>query len=229
MTQPAMKLYMHPVSTVSRPVSFFVADAAIAVEEVVVDLFTGAQYGPAYAAVNPNNAVPVLQDGDFRLAESSAILKYLADKVGSPAYPKDLQARARVNATMDWFNTGFYRTHGYGLCYAQLLDQYKLPDLAGQAQALAAAKAGAEKNLGVLNDHMLGDGRAHLCGTEISIADYFASGLVSLGDVIGCTYARWPNVQAWYARMKARPNWAAANAALQGWADMARGPVYVTV
>ena len=138
-----MKLYTHPVSTVSRPVAFFVADDGIEVEQQVVDLFTGEQNGPAFAAVNPNNAVPVLEDGDFRLTESSAILKYLADMAGSPAYPKDLRARAKVNATMDWFNTGFYRTHGYGLCYAQLLDPYKLADPTGQAQALAAAKAAA--------------------------------------------------------------------------------------
>ena len=39
----------------------------------------------------------MLEDGDFRLTESSAILKYLADKIGSPAYPKDLKQRAKVN------------------------------------------------------------------------------------------------------------------------------------
>lgn len=224
-----MKLYTHPASTVARPVAFFIADAGIEIEQQIVDLFTGEQYGPAFSAVNPNNAVPVLEDGEFRLTESSTILKYLADKFASPAYPKEQQARARVNATMDWFNTGFYRTLGYGLCYAQLLDPYKLADPTGQAQALAAAKAGAEKYLCVLNDHMLGDGRAHLCGAEITIADYFASGLISLGDVIGCTYARWPNVVRWHARMQARPNWAATNGAMQGWADMARGPRYVNV
>ena len=224
-----MRLYFHPASTVSRPVSFFIADHGIVVQERIVDLFGGEQYGPEFTAINPNNTVPVLQDGEFRLTESSAILKYLADKVASPAYPTPAQARAQVNATMDWFNTGFYRTFGYGLCYAQLLDPYKLADATGQAQALAAAKAGSEKCLGVLNDHMLGDGRAHLCGAEISLADYLASGMVSLGEVIGCTYARWPKVAAWYARMKARPNWPTANGALQGWAEMARGPAYVTV
>ena len=81
----------------------------------VVDLLTGEHLKEPYAAINPSRLVPVLEDGDFRLTESSAILKYLADKVGSPAYPKDLQKRARVNEMMDWLNTGFYRDFGYGL------------------------------------------------------------------------------------------------------------------
>ena len=97
-----MKLYMHPISTTSRPVRLFVAEHQIPVEEQVVDIMTGAQYSQPYAAVNPNCLVPMLEDGDLRLTESSAILKYLADKVGSPAYPKDLKQRAKVNEVMDW-------------------------------------------------------------------------------------------------------------------------------
>ena len=69
--------------------------------------------------------MPVLEDGDFRLTESSAILKYLADKIDSPAYPKDLRKRARVNEMMDWLNTGFYRDFGYGLVYPQIFPHHK--------------------------------------------------------------------------------------------------------
>ena len=109
-----MKLYYHPVSTTSRPVVLFAAESGIDLDLEIVDLFTGAQYQPEFEAINPSHQVPVLEDGDFRLTESSAILKYLADKIGSPAYPKDLRKRARVNERMDWFNTGFYRDFSYG-------------------------------------------------------------------------------------------------------------------
>ena len=92
-----MKLYMHPVSMTSRPVRLFIAESGINVDEQVVDLFTGEHYKEPYASLNPNRLVPMLEDGDLRLTESSAILKYLADKVGSPAYPKDLKiGRAHV-------------------------------------------------------------------------------------------------------------------------------------
>jgi glutathione S-transferase len=223
-----MKLYMHPASTTCRPIMLFIADNHMAVDQEVVDIMTGEQYGAAYTAVNPNNFVPVLQDDGFRLTESSAILKYLADKINSPAYPKDLQQRAHVNEVMDWFNTGFYRTFGYGLCYAQLLDPYKLPDATGQQQAVAAGKQGAERFLAILNDHIIGL-RPYLCGDQITIADYFASGILSLGEVIGCSFAAYPNVVRWYQTLQARPNWQAANEGVYAWAGFARGPAYVTV
>ena len=112
-----MKLYYHPVSTTSRPCVLFATESGIDLDYVLVDLFTGAHYQPEYAAINPSRQVPVLEDGDFRLTESSAILKYLADKIDSPAYPKDLRKRARVNERMDWLNTGFYRDFSYGMLY----------------------------------------------------------------------------------------------------------------
>ncbi len=100
-----MKLYIHPVSMTSRPIRLFVAENGIDLEEQVIDILTGEHYQEPYASFNPNRLVPVLQDGDLRLTESSAILKYLADKIDSPAYPKDLKRRAKVNEMMDWFNT----------------------------------------------------------------------------------------------------------------------------
>ena len=76
----------------------FIADHGVKVEQQVIDLMAGEQNTPVFAAINPNNAVPVLEDGSFRLTECSAILKYLADLVDSPTYPRALQPRARVNS-----------------------------------------------------------------------------------------------------------------------------------
>jgi glutathione S-transferase len=224
-----LKLYMHPVSTTCRPVMLFMADNNIEVQQEVVDLFTGAHMKPEFAAINPSCQVPVLDDDGFRLTESSAILKYLAEKINSPAYPKEPQARARVNEVMDWVNTGFYRAFGYGLCYGQLMEPYKLSDPAAQALALGVAKSGAQRYLRVLDEHLLGSNKRYLCGDAITIADYLASGIVSLGDVIGCSFAEYPNLARWYDRMKSLPNWQKANGGVQHWAQMARGPDYVRV
>ncbi|MFT5487117.1 MAG: glutathione S-transferase [Paracoccaceae bacterium] len=224
-----MKLYQHPVSTTSRPILMFIADEGLDVDLQIVDILAGEQYGDAFTQVNPNNTVPVLEDGDFRLTESSAILKYLAEKSGSTAYPADIHARARINETMDWFNTGFYRAFGYGLVYPQILDTCKLPDTAAQALQVVAGKEQTERLLKILNDGKLGDGTPWLCGDTITIADYLASGMVSAGELIGCTFSAYPNICAWYDRVKATPNWESANAGLYEWVKMTHGPEYLTV
>ena len=92
-----MKLNMHPVSTASRPVRLFITENGIKCDEEAVDILKGAHYQEPYASLNPNRMVPMLEDGDFRLTESSAILKHLAEKYDLPAYPKDLKKRAKIN------------------------------------------------------------------------------------------------------------------------------------
>ncbi len=49
---------------------------------------TGAHHQEPFVSINPNRLVPVLEDGDLRLTESSAILKYLADKFDCPPIPR---------------------------------------------------------------------------------------------------------------------------------------------
>jgi len=101
-----MKLYFHPISTVSRPVMLFAADEGIALDMQLIDLFKGEHRQADYLAINPSGQVPTLEHGDFRLTESSAILKYRAEKNSSRTYPADVRQRARVNELVDWFNTG---------------------------------------------------------------------------------------------------------------------------
>src|ERR1700691_4102765 len=112
-----MRLYMHPASTTSRPVAHFIADNNIDCELKVVDIFTGEHYGEGYTKLNPNRLVPMLDEGDFRLTESATILRSLAEKIGWPAYPKDIRQRGRVNEMLDWFNSNFSRDWGYGMVY----------------------------------------------------------------------------------------------------------------
>jgi Glutathione S-transferase, N-terminal domain len=140
-----LKLYYHPASTTCRPIMLLVAVEKIAVDYQLVDLFNGENYQPAFTAINPNQAVPFFEDGEFALGESSAILKCLADKQNSPAYPKDLRMRARVNERMDWFNTGLYRDLGYGFIYPQVIDAYRYPEPEVQSATLAHAREKVNK------------------------------------------------------------------------------------
>ena len=140
-----MKVYYHPASTTSRPIMLFAAEEGADIEFKVVDLFTGEHCKDEYAAINPNRLVPLLEDGDFRLTESSAILKYLAEKLQSPTYPTDLKARARVNERMDWINTQVCRDFAYGFVYPQILPMHKRRSDEAQAATLAWGKERAKE------------------------------------------------------------------------------------
>ncbi len=213
-----MKLYMHPASTTSRAVRLYAAENNIAIDEELVDLMTGAQHKEPFASLNPNRQVPMLEDSDLRLTESSAILKYLADKNGLPSYPKDLKNRAKVNEIMDWLNTGFYRDLGYNLAYPQLFPHHKRRSEEAQAGTLAWGQEGSRKWLQILNDYWLGPKNQYLCGNEITIADYFGACLVTTGELIGCNLAAYPNVNRWLANMKKLKSWDTVNQVFAGFA-----------
>jgi glutathione S-transferase len=224
-----MKLYYHPASTASRPVALFVAENRIPVEMQIVDIFKGEHLQPPYTALNPNALVPMLEDGDFRLTESSAILKYLADKIDSPLYPKGLQQRARVNERMDWFNTQLSRDYCFGLVFAQLLPHHKRRSAEAQEGTVQWGQERSKVWLRVLDEHILGRGNRYVCGDAITIADYFGASLLTLGEVVGCDFVAYPNVQAWLARMKALKSWKTVNATLDGITAAHKGEAFVTV
>ena len=212
-----MKVYYHPASTTCRPIMLFAAENTADVDFELVDIFTGVQYKDEFLAINPSHMVPVLEDGDFRLTESSAILKYLADTIDSPAYPKALRQRARVNERMDWINTQMSRDFTYGFVYPQVLPMFKREDPAVQAATLSWGRERARGWMKVMDTHVLGANR-YLCGDAITIADYFAAPFIALGDVIRCDYGAYPNVKRWLTSMKALPSWRKVNEAIDGYA-----------
>jgi glutathione S-transferase len=184
----------------------------------MVDLMKGEHHQEPYASMNPSRLVPMIEDDGFRLTESSAILKYLADKIGSPAYPKDLKQRARVNEVMDWINTNFYRDWGYGLAYPQLFPHHKRRSDEAHAATIEWGKKNAENWLKILNDHWIGS-KNWLVGDQITIADYFGAGIVTLGELIGCDLGKYPNIERWLNNVKKLPNWAKVNEVFYGYRD----------
>lgn len=210
-----MKLHYHPASTTSRIVELFVRDQGIDLEYQLVDLFTGAHKHPDFEKVNPNRLVPVLEDGDFFLTESSAIVKYIAEKIGSPAYPKDLQGRGRVNEMMDWFNANFYKDFGYGFIYPQLYPHHKRDNDSLQDGTISWGKQKTLNWLNILDERLIGPHNNYLCGVSITLADYQGAEIISLGDLIRCEYPNFPNVSRWMNTMRSLPSWATVNAAAE--------------
>ncbi|WP_269714604.1 glutathione S-transferase family protein [Caulobacter sp. NIBR2454] len=216
-----MKLYSDPISTTSRPVLQFAAENGIELELVPVDMMSGGAQDPAYLRVNPNGIVPYLVDGNFSLGESSAILKYLADRVASPAYPIELQARARVNEALDWFSTNLHKDLCVFGVYMAVMPPEGI-DASGVQALVTYGRTRAARWMAVLNDAMIGD-RDFVCGDDITIADYLGATFVSFGEAGGFDLSPWPNVAAWMRRMRERPGFAPAYAPFYAWlAERAR-------
>ena len=111
-----------------------------------VDLSAGAQRQSAYAAASLTQRVPLLEDGDFQLSESSAITEYLDERLEGPAlYPSALQDKARARQVQAWLRSDLLPLRAERPTTAVFLGQ-KFPALtpAGQQAAdklIAAASA----------------------------------------------------------------------------------------
>jgi glutathione S-transferase len=200
-----MKLYCDPISTTSRPVMLFIAEHGMEVELIHVDLMTEANQAPAYLEVNPNGIVPFLVDGDLALGESTAILRYLADKIGSPAYPTEAKARAKVDEALGWLSTNL---HEY-FCLFTIYPNFGIPHGVDPelAKAMVAfGNAHSPRWLTVLDRHMIGD-RTFICGEQISIADYLGAAFVTLGDAAAYDLGPYPNIRRWIATMRNLKSW----------------------
>jgi glutathione S-transferase len=224
-----MKLYYHPASTTSLIVMMFAAEEGIDLDYQAIDLTTGEHLKPEYKALNPNCLVPMLDDDGFRLTESSAIIRYLADKSGSAAYPKGLKERARVDEAMEWFYSNYYKDLGYGLVYPQLFPHHKRQSDEAHAGTIAWGKQKAQHWLGILDNDMIGPNRKFLCGEKITIADYAGAELVTVGELVQCTYRDYPNVCRWIANMKALKHWSKVHEVSSGLAASLKDKQFVSI
>jgi glutathione S-transferase len=213
---------MNEAATTSRAVMAFIADAGIDVELCSVDIAKGEHHGAEFARINPNRMIPVLEDDGFVLTESSAILRYLAGKSGSPLYPTELRARARVDELMAWFEANFYKDFGFQFVYPQLFAHHSRGSDAANRATVEFGRASARSRLGVLNDHYLGDERVFLTGEQRTIADYHGASILSLGDLVGMCLDAYPRVKRWYDTVSGLEHWSSVNQAFQGFAASLR-------
>jgi len=94
-----MKLYNFFRSGTSHRLRIALNLKGLEYEYVAVDLRTEAHLGAAFKALNPQQLVPALTDGDLTLIQSPAIIEWLEERYPTPALlPSDPDGRARVRA-----------------------------------------------------------------------------------------------------------------------------------
>jgi glutathione S-transferase len=201
-----MNLYQHPFSSCSRRAVLAVLELGLAskVELVTIDLAKGAQRAPSYLKLNPNGRVPVLEDDGFVLWESNAILQYLAEKTpGQKLLPLDPRGRADVTRWMFWNASHF------SPAIAILNREHMVKKLIGLGDAdpkeVARGEGLVRQFGGVLDGHLAG--REWIVGDGLTLADLsIAADLISM-ERAKLPLADFPNLQAWFARIKARDSW----------------------
>jgi glutathione S-transferase len=155
---------------------------------------------PSYRAKNPNGLIPTLEDDDFVLWESNAILRYLAaGDAQCRLLPADLNRRERANIDrwLDW------QLVSLGLALRALFILLnRAGKLASEAEITAATK-NASAMFWILD--------AHLATQRYAGGDRF-----TLADIpIGISANRWfslgvqrpvmPALETWYERISGRP------------------------
>lgn len=208
-----IKVYGFPLSPFVRKVHLVAAEKGIELETVLTN---PAQPDPGFLEASPFRKIPALRDGDFTLADSTAIATYLdALQPEPPIAPGD----ARQKAKAIWFEE-FADTIVTPAGGKVVFNRFVGPKFLGMPGDEAAAEQGVQE-LQPICDYLEGVVPADgwVTGGEFSIGDIaLASVFRTLGYVgLEPDPALRPRTAAWYDRVKARPAWqkvAAAEEAL---------------
>ena len=160
-----------------------------------VDMRAGQHKSPEYLAMNRFGQVPVLKHGDRHVAQSNAILQYLAQLFGK------FQGRSENETwrVAEWLNWDFDRlSSGVGLSRTFAKFQPQTHD-----EVKNYMRGRGEQALSLLDRH-LGSSK-FMVGGSPTIADIAIFPWVATADEGGFTVANYPNVQAWAERMLALP------------------------
>jgi glutathione S-transferase len=200
-TMSILSFYRHPVSGHSHRVELLLSLLGLQAEVINVDLMSGAQKKPAFLAKNPFGQVPALSDGDVTLADSNAILVYLATKYD--ASNTWLPSNALEAAQVQQFLSVAAGPVVQGPANARLITIFKAPY---DAQKTIET---AHKLLSIIDAH-LADKR-WLVGKNATIADVANYAYIAHAPEGNVDIAKYKNIQLWIKRIEALTGFVALN------------------
>jgi len=201
-----LKLYRHPLSGHAHRAQLFLSLLNLDAKIIDVDLMKGVHKQAEFLQKNIFGQVPVLEDGDITIADSNAILVYLASQYDAghtwlpiePAKAAEVQRFLSVSAGQVAF----------GPATARLINVFgaKLDHLKAQERANSL--------LNTLDTHL--HNRQWLVGEQPTIADlanYTYIAHAPEGDV---SLQPYPNVRSWLQRIENLPGFIAMQATAVG-------------
>lgn len=187
-----MRLYNVAYSGNSYKVRLLLAQLAIACELVEVDILRNESRTPEFLKINPNGRTPVLDDDGFVLAESNAILAYLAR--GTKFLPDD---RQRWGLVFQWLFFEQYSHEPY-IATSRFLLQHK-PDSSERAAALAVRRDGGWAALKVMEGHLANN---DFFVGGYSIADIALFAYTHVAHEGGFSLDEFAHIRSWIKRVK---------------------------
>ncbi|WNG38673.1 glutathione S-transferase [Archangium violaceum] len=190
-----IRLYRHALSGHSHRVELFLSLLKLPVELVDVDLARGEQKSPEFLARNPFGQVPVLEDGEVTLADSNAILVYLATRYDPSGrwLPREPVAAARVQ---QWLSVAAGPLSS-GPAAARLVAVF------GTKLDAERAKVIATQLYSVLDPYLAT--RSFLVGETPTLADVALYSYTAHAPEGGVSLEPYGNIRAWLARIEALP------------------------
>ncbi len=197
-----MQLYYHPYGCSLAP-AIVAAEAGIALDLVYVDIIGEPHRladGTVYSQINTRNYVPLLGlDDGTEVSEAGIILQYLADlePAAGLAPANGTTERRELNQWLTFLGTELHKTYSPWLFH---------PEVGEVAQAYARRRVAAR--YAIVEQQLVG--RTWLLGETFSVADAYLFVMVNWAAAARTPLADFPNIRAWFERMKARPQVRAA-------------------
>ncbi|WP_434696327.1 glutathione S-transferase [Pseudomonas sp. Z1-14] len=189
-----IKLYHFPLSGHAHRVQLMLSLLELPVEVNFVDLAKGAHKQADFLAINPFGQVPVIDDNGVVLADSNAILVYLANKYGEGRWlPTDPVGAARVQR---WLSVAAGPLHA-GPATARLITVF------GASHNAEDVIARSHNLLKVIDQEL--SNSAYLVGDTPTIADIAGYSYIAHAPEGNVSLQDYAHVRAWLARIEALP------------------------
>jgi len=179
-------------------VALFLEEAGLPYEAIPVDTRKGEQFAPAYTAINPNQKVPAIVDGDVTVFDSNAILLYLAEKTGKFLPANTPAERGRLLSWLLFVATGVGPYAGQAVHFRH---HAKTP----QPYAQERYEFEANRHFGIIEAQLAA--QPYMLGKAYTIVDMDVWGWARMIPFIlgEAAWAKYPRIKRLVDEVSARP------------------------
>ncbi|AUT75090.1 MULTISPECIES: glutathione S-transferase family protein [Paraburkholderia] len=189
-----MKLYYHPLSGHSHRARLFLSLLGIEHQSIQVDLAAAEHKSAEFLKLNRFGQVPVLVDGDTTIADSNAILVYIARKFGKTDWLP--QTPALEAAVQRWLSVAAGEI-AFGPAAARLITVF------GAKYNAEELIARAHRILKLIDEELAG--REFIAQPHPTVADVALYSYIARAPEGNVDLSFYPNVNAWLRRIEALP------------------------